>query len=125
MKKTFLRILLPILIIAMLVATVTVVAVATSAGGEEKVDAMIAIRADEELESKLLNTYSLADDGYLGIPVDLAIYHDKSCPVDAGYNGTSLVMYVVNTYATRTGTDSDVEIIKSMLDRGYIVVVTD
>ena len=58
MKKKFMRILLPILIVAILVVTVTVVAFAASASGaEEKTDAMIAIRADEELESKLLNTY--------------------------------------------------------------------
>ncbi|MBQ7380757.1 MAG: Ig-like domain-containing protein, partial [Clostridia bacterium] len=126
MKKTFFRIFLPILIVLMLITTVSVVAIAASnEDGENLPDAMIDIRADEELEAKLLNTYSLASDGYLGVPVDFAIYHDKSFAVDPGYNGTPLIMYVVNTRATRTGTDSDVSIIKSMLDRGYIVAVAD
>ena len=126
MKKNFLRILLPILIIATLIAAVTVVAIAANdENGETKTDAMVAIRADEELEAKLLFTTSLEDDGYLGIPVDITFYHDASFAVNPDYNGTSLIMYVVNTYATRTGTDSDVDIIKSMLERGYIVAVTD
>ena len=34
-------------------------------------------------------------------------------------------MYIVNTNTVRTGTDSDVAIIRSMLDRGYVVAVYD
>ena len=68
MKRTFLRILLPILIVLMLVATITVIAIAANDdGGEILPDAMVDILADEELGSKLLNTYFVADDGYLGI----------------------------------------------------------
>ena len=124
MKKTFLKVLLPLLMVLAVVATVTVVAFAVS-DNEERPDAMVEILADTDLQKHLLNTYSLADDGYIGIPVDFTIYHDKSFPVDPGINGTTLVMYVVNTYANRTGTDSDVTIIKSMLERGYIVAVAD
>ena len=123
MKKTFLRILLPIFIVIALATAVTVIAIAANDGGENYTDAMVDIRADEYLESKLLKTYS-GSDGYLGIPVDFAIYHSGGT-VDGGCNGTTAVLYVVNTRSVRSGTDSDTSIIKSMLDRGYIVVVCD
>ena len=123
MKKSFLKILLPLLLVLGIATAVTVVALA--ADGEERPDAMVEILADAEISAHKFGTYALADDGYIGIPVDFTFYHDDSFAVDPGINGTTLVMYVVNTYANRTGTDSDVSIIKSMLARGYIVAVAD
>ena len=90
MKKTFLRILLPILLVIALAATVTVIAIATNDDGEAYTDAMVDIRADEYLESKLLKTYS-GSDGYLGIPVDFAIYHSGGT-VDGGCNLLDLLV---------------------------------
>ena len=75
MKKTFMRILLPILVALTLLLSVTVVAIAASdENGEQRTDAMVDILADEELAGKLVSTYHLADDGYLGIPVDFTVY---------------------------------------------------
>ncbi len=72
---------------------------------------------------------SLEDDGYIGVGVDLKFYHDSSvCEASPGYmttGGTPIVIYVVNTSAERVGRDSDVDIISSMLERGYIVAVLD
>ena len=81
MKKVFLRILLPILLVLTLAATVTVIAIATGGDEENLTDAMVEIRSDEYLEANLLATYTLADDGYIGIPIDFAIYHNGS-PVE-------------------------------------------
>ena len=90
-------------------------------------DAMEAILADETLNKSKIETVKLDSEGYLDIPVELTYYFDftKNDKPDAAYNGTPLIMYVVNTRTTRTGTDSDVSIIQSMLSRGYLVVVAD
>lgn len=111
------------LLLIALIAALTIVAVATS-NTEAYPDAMTDIVADEYLESKKIESLHLEKDGYLGIPVDLTVYHNGSV-VDGGCNGTTVILYVVNTHATRTGTDSDVSIITSMVNRDYIVVVAD
>ena len=123
MKKSFWKILIPLFLVLGIAMTVTVVALATEK--EERPDAMVEILADEDLAKHLVSTYALRDDGYLGIPVDFTVYHDTAFPIAPNANGTTLIMYVVNTRATRTGTDSDVSIIQSMLERGYIVAVAD
>ena len=124
MKTIFKRVLLPILLIAAIVSTVTVLAMAEN-DEDHLTDAMIEILADETLAAHKIGTYALANDGYLGIPVDFTFYHDDSFAVNNSYNGTALIMYVVNTRTVRAGTDSDVEIIRSMLERGYVVAVAD
>ena len=125
MKKLLRRILFPLLLALLLCSTVMVLAMATDGVSEEFPDAMVDILADEELKAHKFGTYALADDGYLGIPVDFTFYHDDSFEVNTGYNGTALIMYVVNTRTERAGTDTDVKIIKSMLARGYVVAVAD
>ena len=64
-------------------------------------------------------------DGYIGIPVRLSVYYAAEAPVTAGIGGTPLILYVVNTATERIGMRSDTEIIRSMLDRGYLVCVVD
>lgn len=89
---------------------------------------MAAILADETLaQYKKGDTITIANDGYIGIPVELTTYYDASKPTKPGYavDATNLVLYVVNARFERIGTDSDVDIIKSMIDRGYIVTVLD
>ncbi len=94
-------------------------------------DAMVAIEADEELMSHLVHTKKLSSDGYIGIPVELSVFYDtksgtrNATPGFMVNGGTPVAMYVVNTKAERVGTDSDVDIIKSMLQRDFIVVVVD
>ena len=93
------------------------------------VDAMEAILADETIaSSKKGDTVKLDKDGYIGIPVEISVYYsgengDVITGKDIG--ATPVVIYVVNANIERIGTDSDVDIIHSMLDRGYIVVIFD
>ena len=72
-------------------------------------------------------TKTVADDGYIGIPVDVSVYRDVTKPVKSGYDidATPFIIYVVNSGAQRVGTDSDSDIILSMIERGYVVVVFD
>lgn len=91
---------------------------------EEKTDAMPAIR--EAFSEHKMKEVSLAEDGYLGIGVTLVLYYAKASEDFVySYNGTPIVLYVVNTLTERVGTDSDVKIIGDMLERGYLVLVVD
>ena len=96
-----------------------------------KDDAMTAIKADSTLSaSQQGDTQSFTDDGYIGIPYEVTVYYDYAThgKAKAGFmttGATPMIVYVVNTNVERIGTDSDVDIIKSMLSRGYIVTVVD
>ena len=73
------------------------------------------------LEAYLQSSTALPDDGYLGIPVDLYLYHNG-----ATTDQTLVILYVINTNTERIGTDSDFSIVNEMLsEKGYIVVVLD
>ncbi|MBE6645767.1 MAG: hypothetical protein E7612_10420 [Ruminococcaceae bacterium] len=69
----------------------------------------------------------LESDGYIGIPVDIAVlYNEKRFgTVKPGANGTPIILYVINTAIERVGTAEDKDIILSMLERGYAVLVID
>ena len=116
-------------LLLILTLSLTVIsAVVSTANDEEGVDMMAAILADETLaQHKQGDTITIADDGYIGIPVELTIYYDASKPTKSGnaVDATNLILYIVNADFERIGTDSDVDIIKSMIDRGYIVTVLD
>ncbi len=93
-------------------------------GAAATTDAMTAIEAS--LSSYKIGSTQSVDDGYIGIPVEISLYFDKdNFTVKSGYNGTPVIIYVVNTNTERIGTESDTVIIKSMLDRGYVVTVFD
>ena len=117
-----------LLLISMLPTAVfaePLLASATDSSMKKGVDAMTAI--ESALSSKKIGkTTSVANDGYIGIPVEVSVYHGGGA-VKSGYDidATPVVIYVVNTQVERIGTDSDVDIIKSMLDRGFIVVIFD
>lgn len=115
------------LIIAALISVIAVSAVALTGKGETvagATDAMVDIKSN--LDAKyLIESHSLSEDGYIGIPIDIHVYYDKTKTATSGYYGTTLIMYVVNTNTERVGTDTDVEIMQSMLDRGFIVGVVD
>lgn len=115
-----------LLLIAMLPTALASVAIATTDGNTQKgVDAMTAI--ESALSSKKRGaTVKVANDGYIGIPVEVSVYHGGGT-VKPGYaiDATPIVIYVVNTQIERIGTDSDVNIINSMLDRGFVVVIFD
>ena len=110
--------------IMLLLSLVPVIALTASA--EEKEDAMVAI--EESLGSyRAGDVTTVANDGYIGIPVEVSVYHDASKTVKDGLSvdATPVIIYVVNTAIPRIGTESDVSIIQSMLDRGYVVVIFD
>ncbi|MBQ9084923.1 MAG: Ig-like domain-containing protein [Clostridia bacterium] len=95
----------------------------TPDGAIKNVGAMVDINSS--LADKQLGpTMYLENDGYIGIPVQASLYYTGS-DISTGVGGTPVIAYVVNTNTERVGTDSDVSIITSMLDRGYIVLVLD
>ncbi len=108
---------------------ITAFAEINSTSPEPKEDEMAAINSDSILSGyKQGDTQLLSTDGYIGIPAEISVYFDSAKEATPGYmttGGTPLILYVVNAYFERTGTDSDTDIIKSMINRGYIVVVLD
>ena len=125
MKKRT-RLLAFLLTLCMLASVIPFSALTAFAEGEgDQTDAMEAIESAFSAY-KIGDTQKITSDGYIGIPVELSIYFDKANnTVKSGYNGTPVIIYVVNTKLDRIGTDSDTDIITSMLDRGYVVVVLD
>ena len=118
-KKTTL-----IVLIACILTLTAIFSVISFAKNEN--DAMEEITAafsDKQIGDKV----RLENDGYIGIPVELTTYYDYNTfgPAKTGYYGTNVVLYFVNTKAERIGTETDVNIIGSMLERGYAVVVVD
>ena len=125
MKKNKQKWLLAIMLI--LCFGIGIFCIFVSAEEETLPDAMTDILSSEALAKYNAGTYEVKDDGYLGIPVTLNYFYDSETFGDSqpGVTSTPLIMYVVNTRTTRTGTDTDVEIITSMVARGYIVAVAD
>ena len=122
-KKLNLKLLLGIISSILIVTALIVTAFAAT--DEEKGDAMTAIEA-AFANYKIGDTQRVANDGYIGIPVEISTFYDASKgKTKAGYNGTPLIVYVVNTNTERIGKKTDVEIITDMLGRGYIVQVLD
>ena len=110
----------------MLVLIITLCAVAAFASAP--IDAMTDIEANLS-EYKIGTTVTLENDGYIGIPVEISTYFDAknhtAVPDFMANGGTPIIIYVVNTNTERVGTDTDTNIIRSMLERGYIVAVLD
>ena len=97
-----------------------------------KTDASIAIREALDENHKIFeSTYRDATDengktsyGYCGFEVKITTYVKNQKTADLPTDGI-LITYVINTNTERVGTDSDVKIIESLLDRGYVVAVVD
>lgn len=69
---------------------------------------------------------TLETDGYIGIPVDIAVLYDNAFgKIKEGANGTPIILYVINANIERIGMEADETIISSMLSRGYAVVLLD
>ncbi len=114
----------------MLAVIVAIFAAITVFANEDKevTDAMTDIEAALAADYRVSDgVISIADDGYIGIPVELSVYLDKSTEVVPGvaFDATPIAVYVVNSKIERIGTDTDVNIIKDMLERGYMVVILD
>ena len=121
-RKQTQRLFFLVLLLCLLVA-----ALAVFSGAEttlEKKGSMIEIE-NVFSEHRLGAVQRIENDGYIGIPVQLSVYYDSENRVTSGIGGTPLILYVVNTATERIGTKTDTEIIRSMLDRGYLVCVID
>ena len=103
-------------------------------GGQDEnkgaTDAMETIRQNEMLAAfRQGSTHREANDGYIGIPYETTVYYDSAKgAATPGYmtlGATPVILYVVNTNTERIGTDSDIDILRSLLERGYVVVVLD
>ena len=91
------------------------------------------IVTDEDM-TKIKNAFSgylvqdtrrVENDGYVGALQYTAYYDEGKGNVKPGIGGTPTILYVINTNTVKVGTLDDTEIIQSMLDRGYVVVVLD
>ena len=132
MKKKLSSALALILISALLLASLCITIGAASALRDGvRADAMEEIMANLGTDSETTKNYMVGekivtdDGGYVGT-VELSVFFDEEAyDVKPGYHGTPIILYTVNTLVERIGKDSDTEIIKSMLDRGYVVIVAD
>lgn len=81
---------------------------------------------DEILRSYIMGECDYSDE-VNGFSIHLATLYDKETfgVTKSGFRSTPLVLYVIGTNTRRAGTDSDTNIVKSMLDRGFIVTVAD
>ena len=115
-----------ILVIISLLSCLAIGFAVSSAEDETRTDAMTAIEA-AFADYKIGETQKTAKDDYVSEAPEVTTYYDyKSHDVAVpDYKGTQLVVYVVNTLTERVGTKTDVEIIRGMLERGYIVAVLD
>ena len=125
------RIITSILLVFLLISMIPTAAFADGSAAAVSGNTRQGVDAMTEIESALSSkkrgsTVRVANDGYIGIPVEVSVYHAGGS-VKAGYDldATPIVIYVVNTAVARIGTDSDVSIINSMLDRGFVVVIFD
>ena len=129
MKKRVISMLLAVVMLVGMIPSLALTAMASESDfTSDRPDAMEDILSDTELSAfKQGATQKISSDGYIGIPVEVTVYYDHATHGAAvpGYWGTPVILYVVNTMAERVGTMSDVDIILSMLERGYAVAVTD
>lgn len=87
----------------------------------------------EELKDHLVKTEVKTTDGYIGIPVHLAIYNDPDASImydTKNYNIYQLkkrdvIFYVINWNGERIGQESDVSILSDYISQGYVVVTVD
>ena len=69
---------------------------------------------------------TIENDGHIGIPVNVSFLYDNSFgKIKSGAGGTPIILYVLNANVERIGTAPDDEIIGSMIERGYVVLVLD
>lgn len=115
-----------ILVTLLLFICIAVGFAVSSAENKSRPDAMTAIE-EAFAEYKIGKTQKADKDDYVSEAPEVTTYYDYQTHGVAvpDYKGTQLVVYVVNTLTERMGTKSDVEIIRGMLDRGYIVAVLD
>lgn len=97
---------------------------AFASGTIETVGEMVDIKA-KFASSLVQDTVRVENNAYVG-NMQYTVYHNKTGTIKTGYEGTPIIIYTINHPSiTRVGTDSNEEIITSMLNRGYVVIVLD
>ena len=77
---------------------------------------------DEIREYLVQDTY-VANDGYIGIPMSVCTYA-KIDPSETNSN-TTVLIYVMGYNGERIGTERDIDILRDLLDEGYVVITMD
>ena len=73
------------------------------------------------MEEYLKYSTSLANDGYIGVPLDIYTYYGENTN-----SKTPVMLYVINTNTERIGTDDDYTIVNDLVvNKGFIVCVLD
>ena len=77
----------------------------------------------DEIREYLIQDSYVADDGYIGIPISVCTY----CKLEPSKtnNDTDVIIYVLGSEIERIGTERDVDILRDLLDEGYIVITLD
>ena len=75
----------------------------------------------EEFKDHVIQTTYLADDGIIGVPVEIVTY----CKDPNTTSETNVIMYVMGANVERIGTEKNKDILADLLDEGYIVVTLD
>ena len=115
------RIAAGLLLCAILIAGI----VAVTALADSATDEMIDI--ENAFSKYRVQDTAVWTDTYVG-NFEYTVYYDtaKGTPTVGYENTTPIILYTVNhPTAVKTGTDSNVSIISSMLERGYVVMVLD
>lgn len=123
-RKLALRI--SLVLMAFLILTISITAVVASAS-ETVVEVGEIVGINDEFSGYVIqNTVRKDDGGYVG-DYQYTVFHDSSKgTIKPGYEGTPVIIYTINHPGIeRIGTDSNSTIIRSMLDKGYIVIVLD
>jgi len=77
----------------------------------------------EEIREHLVQDTYVADDGYIGIPMSVCTYA-KIDPSETDTN-TTVLIYVLGYNGERIGTERDIDILRDLLDEGYVVITMD
>ena len=106
-------------ILLVITLTLGTVYIPCFASGEAKISTQTeSLRRN--FSDELCETAVKENDGYLGVPVTFSVFRRKSVP-----SANFCLLYVIGHREERIGTDSDIDIINSFLDEGYIVTVID
>ena len=77
----------------------------------------------EEIREYLVQDTYVANDGYIGIPMSVCTYA-KIDPSETTTD-TTVLIYVLGYNGERIGTEKDIDILRDLLDEGYVVITMD
>lgn len=77
----------------------------------------------EEIREYLVQDTYVANDGYIGIPMSVCTYA-KIKPSETT-SATTVLIYVIGYNGERIGTERDIDILRDLLDEGYVVITMD